>query len=140
MTACRADAFARRLEITARASFRLLGNCNIGSANYDPGSELVAGGKVDQVLRGLAAAYALDVFDDLRDRSARLGKRGGVRRDGHPRMPPQRIGRGQRLAVEDIEVCVREMAGIELAQQVRDYQVRTAREIDHAAVLLEHGE
>src|SRR4051812_37134211 len=93
-TAWRANALARSVEINARASLRLLGR-------------LVAGGKIDEVVRRLAAAHALDVLDDLRDRRARLGERGGMRRDGDAGMEPQRVPGRQRLAIEDVEVSVR---------------------------------
>src|SRR5581483_1994274 len=45
-----------------------------------------------------------------------------------------------RLAIEDIEVSVREMAGVELAQKVGDHQVSAAREIDDAAMLPQQRE
>src|SRR5579859_7307845 len=127
MTAWRANALARRVDIKARASLKLLGS-------------LVAGGKVDEVVRRLAAAHALDVLDDLRDRRARLGERRRVRRDADARVLPQRIVRPERLAIEDIEIGVREMARVELAEQVGHDEMPAARHVDHAAVLRQQSE
>src|SRR5260221_8586461 len=127
MTVWRANALARRVEISARASRRLLGR-------------LVPSAKVDEVVGRLAAAHALDVLDALRDRRARLGERGGMRRDGDGGMRPQRVARRYGLLVEDVEVGVREMARIELVDQVGHHQMPAAREVDDAAVLFQQAE
>src|SRR5438105_13744145 len=74
----------------------------------------VAGGEVDEVRRLLAAAHALDVLDDLGNCRARLGERRRMRRQGDAGMPPERIARRQRFRFEDIEVGLRQMAGIGL--------------------------
>src|SRR5258706_7444429 len=127
MTLWRAKALARTVEISARAWLKLLGR-------------LIAGGKVDQVVRRLAAAHALDVLDNLGDRGARLGERGGMRGDGDAGVLPQRIVRRERLAFEHIEVRVRQVARVELVDQIGYHQVGAAREVDDAAVLLQERE
>src|SRR5258708_38915143 len=122
----------------ARAWLRLLGRS--GMNNYDPGPELIACGKVDQVVRRLAAAHALDVLDNLGDRGARLGERGGMRRDGDAGVLPQRIARRERLAFEHIEVRVRQVARVELVDQIGHHPVGAAREVYEATVLLQQRE
>src|SRR5260370_20605506 len=107
--------------MSARAWVRLLGRS--GMNNYDPGPELMAGGKVDQVVRRLAAAHALDVLDNLGDRGARLGERGGMRGDGDAGVLPQRIARRERLAFEDVEILARQVTRVELVDQSGHHQV-----------------
>src|SRR5947209_18571189 len=74
----RPNALAGMVAINARASLKLAGM----ETNCCPDPELVAGGKVDQVVRRLAAPHALDVLDDPRDRGARLGQCCRVRSNG----------------------------------------------------------
>src|SRR5258706_867851 len=110
MTLWRAKALARTVEISARAWLKLLGR-------------LIAGGKVDQVVRRLAAAHALDVLDNLGDRGARLGERGGMRGDGDAGVLPQRIARHERLRFVNYDIPVRHENRVELADQSRYHQL-----------------
>src|SRR4051794_11698125 len=92
------------------------------------------------MVRRLAAANALDVLDDLRDGGARLGEGGGVRGDAHAGMLPERIARRQRLRLEHVEVGMREMAGVERADEIRRHDVAAARQVDETAVLPDEAE
>src|SRR5436305_14816908 len=90
--------------------------------------------------RRFAAAYALDVLDDLRHGGPRLGERGGMRGDADARMLPERIARRQGLGVEDIQVGVREVSRIQRGDEVGHHDVRRAGEVDEAAVLAAQAE
>src|SRR5260221_13804921 len=98
--------------MSARAWLRLLGTS--GMNNYDPGPELIASREIHEIVRRLAAAHALDVLDDLGDRGARLGERGGRRGDGDAGVLPQRIARRERPAFQHMAGRERQVARPEL--------------------------
>src|SRR5260370_40299932 len=58
---------------------------------------------IDDVLERPAGLEALDLAEHIGNQRAGVGCRGIVRRDGHPRMGPERARRRQRLGRKGVE-------------------------------------